>query len=474
VTAAVRCVSVPAAAPIGDLLALLPRPVGGLSFVTGGEGAWDGLVGWGEHASLRVTGADAAAQISRWFRDQVAALDVTDTVTIPGSGPVCFVSLGFAPTDESVAIIPQVVFGRRDGRSLVTTIGTADPALPVPQPVTAPGQVRYSDTELSTTDFMAAVEVAVGRIRAGLAAKVVLAHGLTASTEFPVDERFLLTRLAARYPSCAIFAVDGLVGASPELLMRRRGRSVSSRVLAGTAWPERGLAADGVMPGGSSGSAAGGSYGAAARGSGDAVPVGGDGNAGASVGADNTAASVGARDAAAADSAGMHRVAADLMASAKDLAEHRFAAESVARALEPLTSTLDVPPAPSVLELANLTHLATDISGELAADAETAPTALDLAALLHPTAAVGGTPTAVATEMIAELERAPRARYAAPVGWLDTRGDGDFAIALRCAAVAGRSVTMTAGCGIVAESDPVTEAREAQIKMLPIRDALEG
>jgi menaquinone-specific isochorismate synthase len=465
VTAAVRCVSVPAAAPIGDLLALLPRPVGGLSFVTGGEGAWDGLVGWGEHASLRVTGADAATQISRWFRDQVAALDVTDTVTIPGSGPVCFVSLGFAPTDESVAIIPQVVFGRRDGRSLVTTIGTADPAVPVPQPVTAPGQVRYSDTELSTTDFMAAVEVAVGRIRAGLAAKVVLAHGLTASTEFPVDERFLLTRLAARYPSCAIFAVDGLVGASPELLMRRCGRSVSSRVLAGTAWPERGLAEDVVMPGGSSESAAGGSYGAAARGSGDAVPVRGAGNA---------AAPVGAPDAAAADSAGMHRVAADLMASAKDLAEHRFAAESVARALEPLTSTLDVPPAPSVLELANLTHLATDISGELAADAETAPTALDLAALLHPTAAVGGTPTAVATEMIAELERAPRARYAAPVGWLDTRGDGDFAIALRCAAVAGRSVTMTAGCGIVAESDPVTEAREAQIKMVPIRDALEG
>jgi menaquinone-specific isochorismate synthase len=430
--AAVRCVSVPAAAPIGDLLALLPRPTGGLSFVTGGDGAWEGLVGWGEHASRRVTGADAAAQISGWFRDQVAALDVTDAVGAAGSGPVCFVSLGFAPDDESVAIIPQVVLGRRNGESFVTTIGAADPALPVPQPVTAPGQVRYSDTELSTTDFMAAVEVAVGRIRAGIAAKVVLAHGLTASTEFPVDERFLLARLSERYPSCAVFAVDGLVGASPELLMRRRGRSVSSRVLAGTAWPERGIAEDGVTPGGS---------GSSAGGPGDIA-------------------------------VGMHRVAADLMASAKDLAEHRFAAKSVARALQPLTSVLQVPAAPSALELATLTHLATDISGELAA--ETPETALDLAALLHPTAAVGGTPTEVATAMIAELERAPRGRYAAPVGWVDTRGDGDFAIALRCAAVAGRSVTMTAGCGIVADSDPVIEAREAQIKMLPIRDALEG
>jgi len=427
-----RCVSAAAEQVGGELLALLPDPTGGLSFVTGGDGAWEGLVGWGEYARLQVAGADAAAQISRWFHAHVAALDVDDPMALPGSGPVCFVSLGFTPGDESVAVIPQVAVGRRAGRTWMTTIGAQRPALAHRRPLTAPGQVRYSDTELSTTDFMAAVEIAVGRIRAGGAAKVVLAHGLTAVTEFDVDERYLLSRLAARYPSCAIFAVAGLVGASPEMLMRRRGRSVASRVLAGTAWPQGGPARGGVMPGGSPGGSA------------------------------------------TADSADMHRVAADLMASAKDMAEHRFAAESVARALKPLTSVLDVPSAPSALELANLTHLATDISGELAADTDTASTALDLAALLHPTAAVGGTPTAVAVAMIAELERAPRGRYAAPVGWMDTRGDGDFAIALRCAAVAGRSVTMMAGCGIVADSDPVTEAREAQIKMLPIRDALES
>lgn len=426
---AVRCVTAPTAAPDDDLLALLPHPVGGLSFVTGGVGAREGLVGWGEHASVRVRGADAAAKISRWFQAQVDALDVDDPVGVAGSGPVCFVSLGFAPGDESVAVIPEVVHGRIDGRGFVTTIGSGAPDA-VPSPVVAPGLVLYSDTELSTTDFMAAVEVAVGRIRDGVAAKVVLAHGLTATAEFDVDERFLLSQLASRYPSCSIFAVGGLVGASPELLMRRRGRLVASRVLAGTAWPERASAGGGVMPGGSAA-----------------------GNA-------------------AVDATATRRVAADLMASAKDLSEHRLAAESVARTLQPLTSVLDVPATPSTVELANLTHLATDISGELAA--ETAPSALDLAALLHPTAAVGGTPTAVATAMIAELERAPRGRYAAPVGWLDTRGDGDFAIALRCAAVRGRTVTMMAGCGIVADSDPLIEAREAQIKMLPIRDALEG
>lgn len=439
---AASCITTAMPTPAGGLLPLLPAPTGGLSFVTGGTG----LVGWGIFAELRVTGADAAARIATWFDAWLSKIggDV--------GGPICFVSLGFAPGDESVAIIPQLVIRLRDGVTSMTTIGHADPLLPLPLPITPPGQVRYFDPELSTTDFMAAVETAVRRIRAGEAAKVVLAHGLSAATELAVDERFLLTRLAERYPSCSIFAVDGLVGASPEMLIRRHGQQVSSRVLAGTAWPQGStLAADGVIPGSP-----------AAR------------------GAIEPRAGVGPRGVAdprgvVASGTGIdHRVAADLMASEKDLAEHRFAAESVADALRPVTSSLTVPTVPSALVLANLTHLATDISGELSGHGETRPTALDLAARLHPTAAVGGTPTRVATAMIAELERAPRGRYAAPVGWVDARGDGEFAIALRCASVAGTSVRMMAGCGIVAESNPATEAREAQIKMLPIRDALEG
>src|SRR5699024_2582732 len=102
------------------------------------------------------------------------------------------------------------------------------------------------------------------------------------------------------------------------------------------------------------------------------------------------------------------------------------------------------------------------------------PSALQLAARLHPSAAVGGTPTPVARDMISELEPAARGRYAAPAGGGVPGGDGAFAIALRCAEVDGRTVRMMAGCGIVADSDPATEAREAQVKMVPVRDALEG
>lgn len=407
-------------ASAGDLIALLPAPTGTVAFVTDGLG----MVGWGAHAVLRVAAANAAAQIERWFAGQISALGAGGD-----PGPICVVSLGFSPDDESVAVIPEVLIRATEDGVYLTRIGPPSAVLDAePAPVTAPGEVRYSDSELSVMDFMAAVGIAVGRIRAGEAAKVVLAHGLTARTQFPVDERHLLARLAERYSSCSVYAVDGLIGASPELMMRRRGAAITSRVLAGTAWPEHAGAA---------------------------------------------AADVLAGDLAGDPGATMHRVAADLLTSAKDLVEHGFAVRSVVDALGPVTDSLTMPDAPDVLELANLTHLATDIAGTLADTAEM-PSALALAALLHPTAAVGGTPTDVAQAMIAELERAPRGRYAAPIGWIDARGDGEFAIALRCALVDGHTVTMVAGCGIVADSDPGSEAREAQIKMLPIRDALEG
>jgi menaquinone-specific isochorismate synthase len=164
-------------------------------------------------------------------------------------------------------------------------------------------------------------------------------------------------------------------------------------------------------------------------------------------------------------------VSADLLGSAKDIAEHAYAVQSVAQVLARACDDLVVPTEPVPLELANLTHLSTDITGRLD---DRGPTALELAARLHPTAAVGGSPTDVARQVIRQLEPMTRGRYAAPVGWLDGRGDGEFAIALRCAQVAGRRVRLMAGCGIVADSDPEIEAREAQIKMIPIRDALEA
>jgi menaquinone-specific isochorismate synthase len=158
-----------------------------------------------------------------------------------------------------------------------------------------------------------------------------------------------------------------------------------------------------------------------------------------------------------------------LMDSDKDLEEHELAVHSVAAALAEHCADLDVPEHPRVLRLANVQHLATDVTGRLTSGAGV----LRLAAALHPTAAVCGTPTADALALIRELEGMDRDRYAGPVGWLGADDDGEFGIALRCARIDGSQVRMFAGCGIVAGSDAQDELAEAQAKFVPIREALE-
>jgi menaquinone-specific isochorismate synthase len=134
---------------------------------------------------------------------------------------------------------------------------------------------------------------------------------------------------------------------------------------------------------------------------------------------------------------------------------------------------MNVPDAPYVLELPNVLHLATDVTGV----AHPGASALALAAALHPTAAVCGTPTDAARSAIAELEQLDRERYAGPVGWIDASGDGEWAIALRCGQISEtdpRQIRLFAGCGIVAGSDPGEELAESNAKLVPMRDALSG
>jgi len=143
---------------------------------------------------------------------------------------------------------------------------------------------------------------------------------------------------------------------------------------------------------------------------------------------------------------------------------------------------MNVPEAPFVLHLPNVMHLATDVTAVVHDPAQqringklhngAGANALELAAALHPSAAVGGTPTKTAVALIAEIEGMPRGGFAAPVGWMDARGDGEFGIALRCAELRGDTVRLFAGCGIVGGSDPEAELAEAQAKLVPVRDAL--
>jgi menaquinone-specific isochorismate synthase len=398
----------------GPLLALLPDGPGATAWVRRG----DGLVGWGAAATCRTAGPGRFPDARDWWTERTRTAVVRDEVDEPGTGVVCFGSFGFADDPgDSVLVVPEVVVGRRGGTTWVTTIGVGSiAAVPSVDPSDAPAAPRgitWSDGALSGTDWAGAVAAAVRRINDGLLEKVVLARDLVATAEDDIDVRWPLRELAETYPMCWTFHVDGLFGATPEMLVRRERGLVTSRVLAGTI-----------------------------RRTGDD-----------------------ARDLT---------LAATLARSSKDLEEHEYAVRSVADALAPHCSSMNVPEAPFVLHLPNVMHLATDVAGVIGGPDGASGTSLDLAASLHPSAAVGGTPTDAATALIDELEGMDRGRYAGPVGWMDATGDGEWGLALRSGEVDGTRVRLFAGCGIVADSDPEAELAEAQAKFVPVRDSLDG
>jgi menaquinone-specific isochorismate synthase len=373
----------------------------------------EGMAAVGEVLRLDFSGPDRIQQASAAWRATAAAAVVDDAVRTPGTGLVAFGTFAF--DDESTAtstlIVPEVVVGRRGSRSWITRIRRAgEPAvtaLPHPTPFGDEYRLSLLPGRLGDEGYRSAVASAVEHIREQDLSKVVLARDLRGHLPRESDLRRALVELALGYPDCWTFAVDGLVGSSPETLVRVHHGTVTARVLAGTM----------------------------SRGS-DA-----------------------AKDAAAA---------AALASSAKDQGEHRFAVTSVMDALRPHSADLAASDEPFTLKLPNLWHLATDVAGMLSDGSSS----LDLAAALHPTAAVAGTPRRQALALIRELEPFDRGRYAGPVGWVGGDGDGEWAIALRCAQVTvDGDLTAYAGAGIVADSDPDRELAETTMKFRPIVEA---
>ena len=388
------------------LLQLLPNDAP-YSWVRGGEG----LVGWGEYASIKVSGKDRFDQVRTWWHQQLETFTVSNAVHGSGTGPVLFTSFSFDRNEESIAVIPRVVIGQKGENSWVTWIGDE------PQPVIPDSAPEYSEQHfewragtLTEQQWESRVAQAIAKIDKTEIDKVVLARDLIASTSRNIDVRPILTSLANNYPATWVFSVDGLIGATPELLLRLSRGMVTSRVLAGT------------------------------------IPKTGDD----------------ARDLALAGS---------LARSSKDLEEHEYAVRSVAEALEPFCSSTNVPDAPFVLHLANVMHLATDVTGALL-ESKHHVDAFALLKSLHPSAAVCGTPRNIAFDVIDEIEGMNRGRYAGPVGWIDARGDGELGIALRSGQVTGNEIRIFAGCGIVSGSDPVVELAESNAKFSAMKSAL--
>ena len=372
-----------------------------------------GLAGIGCALRLEFSGPTRMTDAAAAWKQVVALATVTDPLARAGSGLLAFGAFAFDETsaETSVLIVPEIIVGREDGHCWVTRIwetGQSAPENPLTlHPLGDEYRIALLPGTLPPEDFRTAVSAGVSQIHSQRINKVVLARDLVGRVPAESDLRRAITKLALGYPDCWTYAVDGLIGSSPETLIRADHGSVNARVLAGTI----------------------------SRG---------------------------------ADAEEDREAALALATSSKDGDEHEFAVQSVLKSLRPHTSALATSEIPFTVKLPNLWHLATDLEGTLSDGS----TSLDLIAALHPTAAVAGTPTDAALALIRELEPFDRGRYAGPVGWVGADGDGEWAIALRCAQVVpAGGITAYAGCGIVLDSDPDRELAETKMKFRPIVEA---
>ncbi|HET7236011.1 MAG TPA: isochorismate synthase [Actinomycetota bacterium] len=381
-----------------------------------------GLAATGEAARVDAgSGPERIVRLSRMLAEAFAQIR-----RHPESPPpVAVASIGFDDDRPAEAVIPERAAIRLEaGETWQVEVSTGVPG------DSRGGHARWAGRTLphdafeeiqlrpdpEPDEYAEAVARAVAKIGRGELRKVVLARSMLVDAGRALDPKQLLWRLRAVDPDCYVFAAPQrggagnavLVGATPELLVRRRGRAVEATPLAGSAQrfgdPER--------------------------------------------------------DRSSADR---------LFASAKDREEHAVVVEEVARTLRAFCDGLEHPREPELLGTANVWHLATPFRGRLH---DPDVTALDLVAALHPTPAVCGMPREVAREVLDQLEPIERGTYAGPIGWVDASGDGEWAIALRCAEITGSTARLFAGAGIVADSVPEAEVDETERKFRALLDAL--
>lgn len=401
--------------PAFDLLAVFHGPDGFFMERSGLGVASSG-------AAVRIVVPPGERQVAR------AAAEVRATLARSRYGGVTPIAVGSFPFDglrPALLVVPRRAVTRLVPGETWEVLTGVEPSgagtHEEPVPERAGGReiphAAFTDLQLRALPdpggYGSAVASAVDRIRTGELRKVVLARAIDVDAGRLLDPATLLHRLRAVDPDAFAFAVPTaparvLVGATPELLVSRRGRDVTSIPLAGSA------------------------------------PRSGDPEE---------------------DRAN----AARLAASAKEREEHAIVVESVGAALAPFCEKLESDPAPVPTATANVWHLATRFRGRLR---EPAADALELVAALHPTPAVCGVPAGAALALIRELEPFDRGGYAGPVGWIDAAGDGDWAIALRCAELSGPSARLFAGAGVVSGSDPAAEIDETERKFRSFLDSL--
>jgi menaquinone-specific isochorismate synthase len=331
------------------------------------------------------------------------SLHVEDRVQSPGSGPVLLGAIPFDSNEQHDFILPHVSLVKSvDGRAWVTTVDDAEPNFVNPPEPAAVAASYTVEPGVSVDHYLEAVTQARNAVRKGSITKAVIARDIVINSSAPIDVYAVLLRLRSSFGSSYRYLVDNFIGASPELLVAVDNGAISSHPLAGTA------------------------------------PRTGDPQT---------------------DSA----LAEQLLSSEKNQVEHRVVIDMVHDTLLPFCSYLDWQPEPSVMQVANVQHLGTLMQGMLS---KPFMHVLDAAIMLSPTPALGGFPKQEALKLIDQYEGIVRGRYGGAVGWFDQKGNGAFAVAIRCAQLSPdrTSARLFAGGGIVADSDPATELAETQAK----------
>ncbi|MHB1583150.1 MAG: isochorismate synthase [Acidimicrobiales bacterium] len=403
-----------------------PPGEGGLRFLSAG-----GLSFAGTGVAAFLTLADGLAEpaalddVVAWLR----AVPHDDRVARPGSAVSAHGALPFDRAAAGRLLVPRLAVAvDADGRAWATAVTPADRPLDeaglrslVASATADCGTASATDAAATAgvtavptpADHARSVGAALDAIGRGTLQKVVLARRLDVDLAAPPAVGDVLRRLRAQEPACTVFAVplrDGwFVGASPELVVRRRSARVQSHPLAGTV----GLSGTAVDD--------------------DAVRA--------------------------------------FLESKKELAEHELVVEAIAAALRRHCDRLDVPAAPALVRLQSVAHLGTALDGHLASPDGPAH-ALTLLAALHPTPAVAGVPRSEALSTISQLEPASRGQWAGPVGWVDAHGDGEWMLGIRSATLSGRRAVLWAGGGIVAGSLPAAEVDETTLKLVPVLEAV--
>ena len=376
------------------------------------------LVGFGEAVRFtvdRTNGRAGGAAAQKSF-SRISHINETEESS---AGPTAFVTFPFDSKADGELIVPRILLRQRsDGRTWLTITG--DGFLSIEKAIeeihSSPALEENSPPTRAEVESIIPpdqwrdeiVTKAIEHILAGDLEKVVLARELMVTMDRDIDIPKIIESLISTEPNAMIFSIDNFVGASPELLVSRAGDVVQAHPLAGTT------------------------------------------------------ARLSDKE---ADQSSITR----LLDSTKDHSEHRITIEWLLNELLPFCSYVDADPEPNIVSLPNVHHLGTRVHGQLS---HPAASVLELVAALHPTPAVAGKPQNAAIALISEIERAERGKYAGPVGWVDSDGNGVFAVGIRSAQIKKTEARLFAGVGIVADSDPQLELVETHLKFQTMLSAI--